>query len=81
MAHRHILGFIIAFVGIIFVVVGAQSFEHTVIKATQDSLVVRIFDQEFNGPLVFLGIILIAIGIGFRLKDKHDCKKCNSKRK
>jgi len=81
MAHRHVAGFVIALVGIIFVVVGAQSFEHTIIKATQDSLMVRIFDQEFNGPLVFLGIVLIFIGILFRWKEKHDCHRCNNKRK
>lgn len=81
MVHRHITGFIISFIGIIFVVVGAQSFEHTIIKASEDSLMIRVFDQEFNSPLVFLGIILIIIGLGFYWKEKHDCHKCNGKKK
>ncbi len=80
MAHRHIIGFVIAFVGIIFIVIGATSFESRIVIVDADSIMVRIFDQNFNAPMVFLGIVLLVIGVWMRFRDKKNCKICNHKR-
>ena len=80
MAHRHLLGFIIAFVGIIFAVIGATAFEHRVTTISPDTIMIRVFDQDFNAPMVFLGVVLIVIGTFMYFRDKKNCKICNHRR-
>ena len=81
MSHRHLFGIIIVLLGIIFVSVGVNSFEARSVNITPQSIMVKIFDQDFNGPLVTLGIILIFIGVYSWWREKMKCHVCNKGRR
>lgn len=81
MAHRHLIGFTIGFIGIIFLVVGATAFEHRILTISQDSIMIRVFDQDLNAPMIFLGITLIIIGTIMWFKEKKDCRICNHRKR
>lgn len=80
MAHRHIIGFAVILIGIAFLIIGATAYEHRILSVTEDSITIKVFDQDFNAPLVFLGISFIFIGVFMKMREKNGCHICNKKR-